>query len=56
MEWEERKRQEKRKRITTENRQRGGGEREEGPDTFYSCSNVYLVLQSYNTASSPGSA
>ena len=33
-----------------------GGKREEGPDTFYSCSNIYLVLQSYNTASSPGSA
>ena len=56
MEWEERKRQGKRKRITDGEQTKGGGKREEGQDTFYSCSNIYLVLQSYNTASSPGSA
>ena len=43
MEWEERKRRGKRKRITDGEQTKGGGEeREEGPDTFYSCSNIYL--------------
>ena len=42
MEWEERKRQGKRKRITNGEQTKGvrGEEREEGPDTFYSCSNI----------------
>ena len=38
MEWEERKRRRKRKKITDGEQTKGGGEREEGPDTFYSCS------------------
>ena len=42
MEWEERKRQGKRKRTTDGEQTKRGGKREEGPDTFYSCSNIYL--------------
>ena len=41
MEWEERKRRGKGKRITDGELTKGGGG-EEVPDTFYSCSNIHL--------------
>ena len=42
MEWEERKRRGMNKRITDGEQRKRGAKREEGPDTFYSCNNMYL--------------